>query len=176
MAVGPASPIELVPILPGVDEQPSNEVLAERIKALDDHLSGVENHLNNRINESDKNLREHVRTQVGQVKDALDAAQRENKIVYDAQEKATTVALEAAHKLAATHNDLLRQMEKKDALYATQKELSDFKEEREHRFDSLKELYEPRFQRMETFQVRLGTVALILAFIGIANLVKLWFG
>jgi DUF438 domain-containing protein len=136
----------------------SNEVLGERLASLDRHLTDVKNSLNDRINESDKNLREHVRTQVGQVTDALTAAQRENKLVYDAQEKATTVALTAATKLAETHNDLIRAQEKKDATYAT------------------KETVEPRFTRIETFQIRLGTVALLLVAIGVGNLVKLWFG
>jgi hypothetical protein len=143
--------------MPGSDDL-SNEVLGERIAALDRHLTQVESSLDKRIDDSDKNLREHVRTQVDQVKDALAAAQRENAITYDAQEKATAVALEAATKLAETHNDLIHAQEKKDATYAT------------------KEVVEPRFQRLETFQVRLGTVAAVLFAIGIANLVKLWFG
>jgi hypothetical protein len=156
-------------------EQPSNEVLAERIAALDDHLSLVQSTLNERINESDKNLREHVRTQVTHVSDALAASQRENKLIYDAQEKATKVALEAATALGKTHNDLLRKGEVKDATYATKDMLTAFKEEREHRFESLRDVYEPRFQRIETFQIRLGTVALVLFAIGVTNLVKLWF-
>ena len=139
-------------------QDPSNEVLAERIEALDKHLTKTEQTLGDRINESDRNLREHVRTQVGQVTDALDSAQRENKITYEGQEKATKVALDAATALAATHNDLIRQQEKKDNTYMT------------------KDVAEPRFQRIETFQIRLGTVAAILAMIGTANLVKLWFG
>lgn len=157
-------------------EQPSNEVLAEQIKALNDHLTKTEKTLGERINESDRNLREHVRTQVGQVKDALVAAQRENSITYAAQEKATQVALTEATKLAQTHNDLIRQMEKKDATYATKEALHQFKDERELRFDTLRDTYEPRFQRIETFQIRLGTIAALLAVIGLSNLIKLWFG
>jgi hypothetical protein len=139
-------------------EHPSNEVLAERIEALDKHLTTIAATLGKRIDESDRNLRRHVESQVGHVRSALDSAQRENKLTYDSQEKATKVALEAATKLAETHNDLIRAQEKKDATYMT------------------KETAEPRFQRIETFQIRLGTVAAVLFTIGIANLVKLWFG
>ena len=177
---------------------PTNEVLAERIEALDEHLSHVEDVLNKRINDSDKNLREHIRHQVQQVSDALTGAQREQKIIYEAQEKATTVALDAATKLAETHNDLIRQMERKDATYSTSKELQDFKDEREHRLDDLRDTWteklsalselteksisayklesEKRFKRIEDFQLRLGTVAVVLAVIGVTNLIKLWFG
>jgi hypothetical protein len=68
--------------------------------------------------------------------------------------KAVKTALDASKELAAKHNDLIRQQEKKDATYATKDEVN----------------------RLAGWQSKLGGGLLVLGFIGIANLVKIWTG
>jgi hypothetical protein len=105
--------------------EPQLEVVKERIAALDRHFTS-----------EFSSLKELLQSQ--RAADAL----------------AVTTALEAAQELAQKHNDLIRQMERKDATYATQVELD----------------------RIATWQARLGGGLLVVGFIGIANLAKIWTG
>jgi hypothetical protein len=104
---------------------PEISVITERIAALDRHFTS-----------EFSALKELLRSQ--RTADAL----------------AVKTALDSAHELAAKHNDLIRQMERKDATYATQTEVD----------------------KLAAWQARLGGGLIVVGFIGIANLVKLWTG
>ena len=104
-------------------EQPEIRVITERIAALDRHFSS-----------EFSSLRELLRSQ------------------READQLAVKKALDSAHELAQKHNDLIRQMERKDATYATSAEVD----------------------RLAYWQARLGGGIIVVAVIGVANLVKLW--
>lgn len=104
-------------------EPVSNETLEVRLTALDRHVSS-----------EFASLRELLKSQ------------------REGDQLALKTALANQKELADKHNDLIRQGERKDALYATRVDV----------------------ERLERWQSRLSGGLLILAFIGIANLVKLW--
>jgi hypothetical protein len=108
----------------GRTAEPDVAVITERIAALDRHFSA-----------EFSSLRELLRSQ--RAADAL----------------AVKTALDSAQELAQKHNDLIRQMERKDSTYATQLEVD----------------------RIASWQNKLaGGIAVAVA-IGLTNLVKLWF-
>jgi hypothetical protein len=83
--------------------------------------------------------------------EALEALMRSNRA---ADQEAVKTAFKASQELAAKHNDLIRQQEKKDATYATKNDVS----------------------RVESWQSRLTGGMVVVAVIGVANLVKVWTG
>ena len=107
----------------GRTASPDISVITERIAALDRHFSS-----------EFSGLKELLRSQRA------------------ADQLAVKTALDSSHELAAKHNDLIRQMERKDTTYATSLEVD----------------------RLAYWQARLGGGLIVVAFIGIANLVKLW--
>jgi len=109
----------------GRTAEPEISVITERIAALDRHFTA-----------EFSGLKELLKSQ--RTADAL----------------AVKTALDSAQELAQKHNDLIRQMERKDATYATQIEV----------------------ERLASWQARLGGGLVVFAFIGIANLVKIWTG
>jgi hypothetical protein len=92
--------------------------IAQQVTDLDRHFTAEMKSLGERLDASDKALRDHVQMQVSQVSNALEASRRENTLTSQAQERAVTKAFSAAEALAATHNDLIRAQEKKDSTYA----------------------------------------------------------
>ena len=120
----------------GRTSAPEIAVVTERIAALD----------------------RHVTSEFGALKELL-ASQRED------DQKAIATALTASQELAAKHNDLIRQQEKKDATYATKDEVT-----------ALVRAQGRDIDRLSSWQARLGGGLLVLGFIGIANLIKLWTG
>lgn len=129
---------------------------------------------------TDVSLREYVGFRI----DALDrhvtaevaALRRETKAANDNSDKAIEVAAhEAAERLAA-HNGLIEQMRQQAQLFASRESLENFKAERHAALDSFKDEADKRFGRIERFQAMLIGGMLLVSFIGIANLVKVWSG
>jgi hypothetical protein len=109
----------------GRTSAPDITVITERIAALDRHFTS-----------EFASLKELLQTQ--RTADAL----------------AVKTALDSAQELASKHNDLIRQMERKDSTYATQSEVD----------------------RLAAWQSRLGGGLVVVAFVGVANLIKVWTG
>ena len=108
----------------GRTSQPEIAVITERIAALDRHFSS-----------EFASLKELLRSQ--RTADAL----------------AVKTALDSAQELAQKHNDLIRQMERKDATYATSVDVD----------------------RLAAWQNKLAGGIAVAMIIGLVNLVKLWF-
>jgi hypothetical protein len=127
----------------GRTSDPTTSVVTERIAALDRHLTA-----------EITGLHRHVSSEVHRLEEALSAevelrrARREDDLL------AVRTALASQKELSEKHNDLIRQMERKDALYATNTEVD----------------------RLAAWQARLGGGLLVLGFIGVANLIKVWSG
>ena len=90
-------------------------------------------------------LREYIETHL-EAQAELHRSQRE------ADQEAVKIALANSKELAEKHNDLIRQMERKDETYATKEQVG----------------------RVEAWQSRLTGAIVLLGGIGVANLVKLW--
>lgn len=81
----------------------------------------------------------------------------------EADQLAVEKALTSADALADKHNDLIRAGEKKDETYATKSELT-----------AVEKMFAESVGRIVQWQSKLTGGMIILAFIGIGNLVKLW--
>jgi hypothetical protein len=86
------------------------------------------------------------------VKSEFDALRELLKSQREGDQLAIKTALDASQELAARHNDLIRHGEQKDATYATKDDV----------------------ERLSAWQSKLTGGLLVVMFIGVANLVKLW--
>ena len=96
---------------------------------------------------TDVSLREYLSSRVDALDRLIQSQRTDDQTALDK-------ALDAAKELAGKHNDLLRQMDRKDATYATKADID----------------------RLTAWQSRLTGGLLVVGFIGVANLVKLWAG
>jgi len=93
----------------------------------------------------------------------LDALRRETAAADATAQRAITVAADEAKERLASHNGLIEQMREQASHLATRESVDTFKETMERRLD-----------QSERFQARLTGGMLLLSFVGVANLVKLW--
>ena len=114
---------------------PEISVITERIAALDRHFTSEFN-----------GLKELLRSQ------------------RSADQLAIKTALDSATELAARHNDLIRQMERKDSTYATKEEA-----------EAITTARNAEIARLTSFQNKLAGGLGAVALVGVTNLVKLWF-
>ena len=118
---------------------------------------------------TDVSLREHVTTKINaldrHLTHELAALRRETQLANETAKEAIRVAAhEAAERLKA-HNGLIDKMEEQASHFATRESVEDYKE-----------ASSSRFSRIEKFQYMLTGGILLLSFIGISNLVKVWTG
>jgi len=104
---------------------PEIAVVTERIAALDRHFT----------------------SEFGSLKELLKSQREQDQL-------AVRTALTSSHELAEKHNDLIRQQERKDALYATQVEVD----------------------RLAAWQNKLAGGLVVVGIVGVSNLVKIWTG
>ena len=129
---------------------------------------------------TDVSLREYLGTRIDSldrhVTAELSALRRETHAANLAAERAIAVAAEEAKERLAAHNGLIEQMRQQAQQFASRESLENFKSERHQALDSFKDETDKRFSRGEKFQAMLIGGILLLSFIGIANLVKVWGG
>jgi hypothetical protein len=118
---------------------------------------------------TDVSLREYIGASIGSldrfVSAEIRALRRETENAREASDRAIEVAAhEAAERLAA-HNGLIEQMRQQAATFATRESQDDYKSVNDN-----------RLSRIESFQAKLTGGLIILAAIGVANLVKVWTG
>ncbi len=129
---------------------------------------------------TDVSLREYVGARL----EALDrhitaeiaALRRETHAANSAAGEAIEVAKDEAKERLAAHNGLIEQMRQQATLFASRESLEDFKAERHNALDAFKQEADKRFGRLERFQYMMMGGLLLVSFIGIANLVKVWTG
>ena len=131
----------------GRTAEPDTSVVTERIAALDRHLTAE-----------------------------LAALRREMQQANANAEHAITVAATEAQERLAAHNGLIEQMRQQAALFAPRESLENFKAERYNALEAFKDETDKRFGRLERFQAMLTGGFLLVSFIGVANLVKVWTG
>jgi len=107
----------------------------------------------------------NVEVELARLGEQLHGLRNEMQLQRAADQEAVKTALAAQKELAQKHNDLISQMEKRDAAYLT-------KDDYEQRHEALKD----RVSLLATFQARIGGGLMVVAFIGVANFVKLWTG
>ena len=106
----------------------------------------------------------------------ISALRRETSTANHTAEKAVEVAArEAAERLTA-HNGLIEQMRQQSQTFASRESLEAFKSERHQVLDAFKDECDKRFGRIERFQAMLIGGLLLVSFVGIANLIKVWSG
>ena len=93
------------------------------------------------------------------------ALRRETHAANTTAKEAVEVAAEEATERLAAHNGLIEQMRQQAAAFSTREGFEDFKISNDR-----------RLRAIESWQARLTGGMLILAFIGVANLVKVWTG
>jgi hypothetical protein len=93
------------------------------------------------------------------------ALRRETGAANHAAERAITVAADEAKERLAAHNGLIQKMEDQASHFAPGQSFEDYKEANNQRIG-----------RVERFQSMLIGGLLLVSFIGIANLVKVWAG
>lgn len=129
---------------------------------------------------TDVSLREHMTVLVQaldrHITAELGALRRETEQANHAAERAIGVAADEAKERLLAHNGLIEQMRQQAALFATRESLENFKAERHAVLDAFKDEADKRFGRIERFQAMLVGGMLLLSFVGIANLVKVWAG
>lgn len=129
---------------------------------------------------TDVSLREYIGTQIAaldrHMAGELTALRRETNAANVAAERAIGVAADEAKERLAAHNGLIEQMRQQAQLFASRESLESFKAERHAALESFKEEADRRFGRIERFQSMLIGGMLIVSFVGIANLVKVWAG
>jgi hypothetical protein len=95
----------------------------------------------------------------------IDALRRETTEAKRQAERAIEVAAEEAAERLSAHNGLIEQMRQQAALFSTREALDMFRDSVERRFDSA-----------EKFQAKLTGALILVSFVGVANLVKVWTG
>ena len=120
--------------------------------------SGTDVSLREYINQSINSLDRHFTAEVA-------ALRRETESARLSSDRAIEVAAhEAAERLAA-HNGLIEQMRQQANTFATRESQEDFREANDK-----------RLSRLERFNAMIVGGMLLLSFIGVANLVKVWTG
>jgi hypothetical protein len=120
--------------------------------------SGTDVSLREYINQSINSLDRHFTAEV-------QALRRETESARLASDRAIEVAAhEAAERLAA-HNGLIEQMRQQANTFASRESQEDYRKTNDNRLG-----------RIESFQAKLTGGLMILAAIGVANLVKVWTG
>jgi hypothetical protein len=129
---------------------------------------------------TDVSLREFVAVQIAALDRYLGAEvhalRRETNLATNNAEKAIEVAAKEADERLKSHNGLIDQMREQAAAFASRESLENFKGERQRALETFKEDVDKRFGRVERFQAMLVGGMILISFIGIANLVKLWGG
>lgn len=129
---------------------------------------------------TDVSLREYVMSTIASLDRHTTAEiaslRRETHLANENAEKAIGVAKEEAAERLAAHNGLIEQMRQQAEAFASREALENFKAERHMALDAFKDEADKRFGRIERFQSMLVGGMLLLSFIGIANLVKIWAG
>ena len=116
---------------------------------------------------TDVSIREFLTDKIGaldrNLTSEIGSLRRETHLANENAEKAIAVAAhEAADRLAA-HNGLIEQMRQQAQAFASRESLDAFKKEADGRFG-----------RIERFQAMLIGGMLLVSFIGVANLIKVW--
>jgi len=93
------------------------------------------------------------------------ALRRETEAAHNAANDAVQVAAHEAQERLTAHNGLIEQMRQQATHYATRESFEDFKDSNDKRLG-----------RIERFQAALTGGMILVSFIGIANLVKVWTG
>jgi hypothetical protein len=106
----------------------------------------------------------------------LAALRRETAAASHAADRAVSVAADEAKERLAAHNGLIEQMRQQAQEFASRESLENFKTERHQVLDAFKDETDKRFARVERFQAMLTGGLLLVSFIGVANLVKVWAG
>ena len=129
---------------------------------------------------TDVSLREYISARIESldrhVTAELAALRRETNAANAAADRAIGVAAEEAKERLAAHNGLIEQMREQAQEFASRESLENFKAERHAALDAFKDEADKRFGRIERFQAMLIGGMLLISFIGIANLVKVWSG
>ena len=95
----------------------------------------------------------------------ISALRRETEAARKAANDAVQVAAHEAQERLTAHNGLIEQMRQQAAQFATRESFEDFKDSNDKRLG-----------RIERFQAALTGGMILVSFIGIANLVKVWTG
>ena len=95
----------------------------------------------------------------------LAALRRETHAANMNAQNAVNVAADEAKERLAAHNGLIEQMRQQANQFATREGFDDFKESNDR-----------RLKRIETFQAMLTGGMILVSFLGVANLVKVWTG
>jgi len=95
----------------------------------------------------------------------ISALRRETEAAHKAANDAVQVAAHEAQERLTAHNGLIEQMRQQATHYATRESFEDFKDSNDKRLG-----------RIERFQAALTGGMILVSFIGIANLVKVWTG
>lgn len=129
---------------------------------------------------TDVSLREYVGTRLESldrhITAEIAALRRETHAANSAAEQAIEVAKEEAKERLMAHNGLIEQMRHQAQQFASRESLEAFKAERHAALDAFKDEADKRFGRIERFQAMLIGGMLLVSFLGIANLVKVWSG
>jgi hypothetical protein len=104
------------------------------------------------------------------------ALRRETLTVQNAASEALIVAKDEAKERLAAHNGLIEQMRNQAQEFASRESFELFKAERHNALDAFKDETDKRFGRIERFQAMLIGGMILVSFVGIANLVKIWAG
>ena len=129
---------------------------------------------------TDVSLREHVTFKI----EALDrhltgelaALRRETTLANNNAEKAIEVAAhEAADRLAA-HNGLIEQMRQQAEANQRNQASAAATFAKQETFEEFKDANDSRLGRIERFQAMLSGGMILIGFIGVANLIKVWTG
>ena len=93
----------------------------------------------------------------------LEALRRETIAARESSDRAVQIAAQEATDRLAAHNGLIDQMQQQQATFVPRES-----------FEERRQTIDQRLGRLERFQAALGGGLILLSFIGIANLVKLW--
>lgn len=129
---------------------------------------------------TDVSLREFLGTRIvaldRHLSSELAALRREAAAANNNAERAIAVAKDEAAERLKAHNGLIEQMRDQAAAFASRESLEAFKSERQHVLEAFKDETDKRFGRIEKFQAMLSGGMILVSFIGIANVVKIWTG
>ena len=129
---------------------------------------------------TDVSLREYLGNRIEaldrHVMAELAALRRETQAANAAADRAIEVAADEAKERLAAHNGLIEQMRQQAQQFASRESLDNFKSERHQALDAFKDETDSRFGRLERFQAMMIGGMLLLSFVGVANLVKVWTG
>ena len=129
---------------------------------------------------TDVSLREYVSALVQaldrHLTSELQALRRETQTANEKSDKATELAKHEASDRLAAHNGLIDQMQKLQGTFATREAVAALEKHLTEKIDTGDENADLRFGKIERFQATLVGGLMIVGFIGVANLVKVWTG